>query len=95
MTNLLEQTNEPFPSIQRIAEVMRFLIEDLNRRDEVSTWASQWLLKYDDLSDDDHDGKILSALSRLSGADAPTIDRPYLYDVADFERWLSELEASA
>ena len=96
MENLLIPSNESFPSAERIAEVMRLLIDDLNQRENVTEWASYWSLKYDDYcEDDDYDNskRILTALDRLSGADAPTTDRPYLYDQLDFEDWLAELEA--
>jgi hypothetical protein len=43
----------------------------------------------------DHSGvddpAVWEAIKRLVAADMITTDRPYLYDIADFKRWLTDL----
>jgi hypothetical protein len=66
------------------------LIERRCSRDEASSWAEGWVVRdfQEDLFDD---LALLEALKVLSFADAPTTDRPHLYDTVDFRAWLHEL----
>jgi hypothetical protein len=77
-----------FPDREVVAQQILKLIDGSIGRDEVARWASHWLLRFDQT---DFDRKLFDAIDSLSGADAISTDRPYLYDISDFERWLGEL----
>lgn len=57
-------------------------------REEVADWAAKWV-RMDDPKVDD--SAVWKALTRLSGADMISTDRPYLYDENEFNSWLEEL----
>ena len=51
----------------------------------------QWLAAPDPAIDDQ---VVWDALNNLSGADAVSTDRPFLFDEIDFRAWLDELRRS-
>ena len=57
-------------------------------REEVAEWAARWVRMPDPKVGDP---LVWKALTRLSGADMISTDRPYLYDENDFNTWLKEL----
>ena len=50
----------------------------------------QWIAAADATGGDDP--VIWRALNNLAGADAPSTDRPFLYEEVDFRAWLAELQ---
>ncbi|ALG11684.1 hypothetical protein [Kibdelosporangium phytohabitans] len=56
---------------------------------EISSWAEREMLS----SEDDHitDLEAWSVLKILTGADAPSTDRDWLYYQEDFAAWLARL----
>ena len=38
--------------------------------------------------------QIWEALRRLIAADLPSTDRPYLYEIVDFQAWLADLRGT-
>jgi hypothetical protein len=64
------------------------LIDGTLSREDVSDWAMQWV----DARDPGVDDPVAwEALLDLSGADAISTDRPYLYEQVDFEAWRDAL----
>ena len=92
MVNTLNyQTNtNTLPSRQEVVLQLQGLINGLYTRVEVSDWATKWVVE-DDPNAEISDEGVWEALESLSGADLPTTDRPYLFEVEDFKIWLAEL----
>lgn len=66
------------------------LIDGTENRQEVAAWAMQWV----DADDPGvEDPAVWEALGNLAGADAISTDRPYLFEVVDFQAWLDELRS--
>jgi len=85
---IMSELDKP-PSRVEIIDKLKGLISGKNTREEVSSWASVWAFaKADDVSDQ----VALEALERLASADLVSTDRPYLYQEADFVRWLEDIE---
>lgn len=81
------------PSPPRRVEIRQMicdLIEGSRTREEITDWADSWMR--DDVRFDDP--ASWRAIIHLSGAITISTDRPYLYDRADFEGWLAELDAA-
>lgn len=72
------------PSRQQVEEKLKALASGDVSRLDAALWAEQFDL---DAVDDD---AVFRALDQLSGADTPSIDRPYLYGQEDFRAWLDE-----
>src|SRR4051812_41523002 len=75
------------PSRVEIIELLQGLIVGDATREEVALWASSWIPRLDEIDDP----QICRALDRLSGADAPSTDRQYLFMAVDFEAWMGDL----
>ena len=83
---------EAIPSRADVEAKLLDLIEGRLSREEVSSWAEYWLYEdFEEGRDLFDDPVLLDALDALSGADAITTDRPYLYGESDFRAWLDEL----
>lgn len=79
-----------FPDRQAVADKLRALIaggDDV--RDEIADWAMRYVLDND--GERVTDSGAWTALMELTHADAPTIDRDWLYGDVDFRAWLAEL----
>jgi hypothetical protein len=74
------------PTIEAVVAVIEQLITGQLSRDAVASWAEYWYTN-DDIR---LDTNIRTALYHLTGADAITVDRPYLYMETDFADWLNE-----
>ena len=61
-------------------------------REEVSTWAKEYIL-FDNpqIYPEIDDVVVKDALENLSSADLISTDRPYLYEITDFKEWLKAL----
>ena len=79
----------PAPSRAEVEARVLDLIAGRFTRDETTQWAMQWVGAKDPRVDDD---VVWRALNNLSGADAPSTDRPFLFEEADFRSWLAELQ---
>lgn len=75
------------PTKSDVVQKLQSLICGQLSRDEASNWADAWITRLDEIDD----LQVCRAIDRLCGADAPSTDRPYLYNQSDFERWLSDL----
>jgi hypothetical protein len=78
----------PTPSREQVEARLVDLIEGRRSREEVASWASQWVRAADPGVEDE---AVWDALLSLTGADMKTTDRPYLYEEIDFREWLEEL----
>ncbi len=78
------------PSRPEVVIQLQGLIDGVYTREEVSQWATKWVVE-DDPDTEISDEGVWNALESLSGADTPTTDRPYLFEVEDFKIWLAEL----
>jgi hypothetical protein len=80
------------PSRQEVADIFRALIERQKTPEEVSNWATEFII-YDDpqIYPEVNDSVVWEALKALAGADLPSTDRKYLYEATDFEEWLQKL----
>lgn len=76
------------PSRADVETKLQGLIEGRVTRDDATAWAMQWVAAPDSGVDDPI---VWNALNNLSGADAPSTDRPYLFTEIDFRAWLDEL----
>ncbi len=82
------------PGLADVIQKLRELVAGEASRQEVSEWASPWIVKFEDVQFDKNrelDRKIKEALDCLASADLVSTDRPYLYGQSDFERWLGKL----
>ena len=82
------------PGLADVIQKLRELVAGEASRQEVSEWASPWIVKFEDVQFDktrELDRKIKEALDCLASADIVSTDRPYLYGQSDFERWLGKL----
>jgi hypothetical protein len=79
------------PSRQEVAAKLQELIGGRCTREEAADWARQWV-REDHLRVDDFGA--WRVLKDLVAADLKTIDRPYLYQEADFRAWLEELRST-
>jgi hypothetical protein len=78
----------PPPSRDELRRQIVGLIEGTVAREAVTEWAMQWV----DATDPGVEDRIAwEILNDLVGADAPTTDREYLYERADFEAWRDAL----
>ena len=78
------------PSRQIIIDKLHELIAGgADERAEISSWAEREMLSSED--DDITDLEAWSVLKILTGADAPSTDRDWLYYREDFEDWLARL----
>lgn len=78
----------PAPSRAEVEAQLLDLVAGRRTRDEVTSWAMQWVFARDARVDDP---AVWAALNNLQGADAPSTDRPYLYGEVDFQAWLDEV----
>jgi hypothetical protein len=79
------------PTRAEIRQILCDLIQERRTRDEVTDWAESWMR--DEIRFDDRPS--WRAIIHLAGAISISIDRPYLYERADFEGWLAELDAAS
>ncbi|TCO50668.1 hypothetical protein [Actinocrispum wychmicini] len=77
-----------FPTRETLIERLRALLAGADRA-EIASWAEQYMLDGEDerVTDDE----AWDVLQAMTGADAPTTDRDYLYGPVDFEAWLARL----
>jgi hypothetical protein len=80
----------PPPTRDDVAGVIRGLITGDTSRADASAWAFQWVAA-DSRVDDP---VVWKALNYLAGADAPTTDRPWLFEEIDFRAWLEDVTGS-
>jgi hypothetical protein len=80
------------PTRTEIRQKLDALIDGTASREDVANWASQWVILP---NSNVHDEAVWRALTRLSGADLKTTDRPYLHDDEDFASWLSDFDLEA
>jgi len=80
----------PPPSRDEVERKLFDLIAERITREEASAWASPWASAYESGIEDE---AIRDALEGLYMADGPSIDRPYLYERVDFEKWLADFRA--
>ena len=78
----------PPPSREAVAARLEALIRGDTSREELSGWATRWVVMD---RPNVEDQRVWSALLALGGADMPSTDRKYLYHEADFRNWLDEL----
>jgi len=78
----------PAPSRAEVEARLRELISGALGRDEATAWAMQWIAAATPGVDDP---VVWRALGNLAGADAVSIDRPFLFEEIDFQAWLAEL----
>jgi hypothetical protein len=80
------------PSRAELAERLREIIRNPAARAATAAWASEYIV-FDapQLYPPIEDPMVSATLQRLSAADAPSTDRPYLYGEQDFLAWLEEL----
>ena len=76
------------PTRTEVAQVLRGLLAGTLARSEASRWAEPWVIGDARIGDE----VVWSALELLGAADLISSDRPYLYEAADFENSLSQLE---
>jgi hypothetical protein len=84
------------PNKKDIISKINDLIAGKISREEVSTWATEYIL-FDDpqIYPEIDDAVVWNAIKHLSGADLITTDRPYLYGITDFEEWLKPLQRTS
>lgn len=78
----------PPPTRQEVEAKLSKLLSGNASREEVAEWAAKWVRMP---APNVEDRLVWKALTRLSGADMISTDRPYLYDENDFTSWLKEL----
>lgn len=83
------------PTREDVAAVLRSLIQGHKTREEVSAWATEYIV-FDDpaIYPEVEDEAVWEALEALTGANLISTDRPYLYGAEDFQNWLDELISS-
>jgi hypothetical protein len=79
------------PSRDYLISILERLRSGDEVREEVSAWAMSII---DDDSIRIKDPVVWDILQLLGAVDLPSTDRPYLYDLADFESWILELSSS-
>lgn len=82
------ETAPPAPSRSELEARLNELISGELARDEATAWAMRWVAAPDAGVDDP---VVWRALNNLAGADAPSIDRDFLFGEDDFRSWLDEL----
>ncbi|APW62028.1 hypothetical protein BSF38_03560 [Paludisphaera borealis] len=75
------------PTRPEVATVLRRLNNGEQTRQSASAWACGWLVGDSRISD----LVVWEALELLGAADLVNTDRPFLYDVEDFQDCLSTL----
>lgn len=80
---------EPPPARRDVQAKLRDLLSGNVSREDVADWAAQWVRM---ANPNVKDLYVWKALTRISGADMISTDRPYLYGEQDFEAWLKELD---
>ncbi len=80
------------PTKEDIAKFIECLIEDTTLRDAIADWATYWY--FNDQFHLTNEG-IRGTLYLLMGADAITIDRPFLFQEEDFRDWLDQLQQTS
>ena len=80
---------QKYPDRAEIERTIADLIAGRITREEATRWADEVRLEGDrrEITDE----VAWDVLLTLCGADATTLDRPYLYMESDFYRWLNEL----
>ena len=83
------------PARADVASNIESLIKGNITRQEVAEWAAEYVT-YDDpqIYPEINDKAVWEALVALVGADQPSTDRPYLYELADFQAWLEALKGA-
>lgn len=79
---------QSMPTRDVVIERIERLCSGQDTRAEVATWAMS-IVDDDSLSVTDQ--LVWAALKRLGAVDLPAPDREFLYSVADFKEWQSEL----
>lgn len=83
-----EHVDGASPTRAEVEEKLAQLLADQASREEVAEWAARWVRDPDPNLDDP---RVWEALTRFSGADMISTDRPYLYEKEDFDSWLGDL----
>lgn len=89
MSGELMKSQDPIPTLECAIEKLDFLVQKKLSRAEVANWAEVWVVRLDEIDD----VKLCKAIDWISGVDAPTADRPYLYNEDDFKSWIVELSS--
>ena len=76
------------PSKSEVVEKLRSLASGTASREDVSRWAEKWVAAG---TPPRMERNLWDAVKFLYSADAISLDRPYLYDVEDFQRELVKL----
>src|SRR4051794_10146544 len=72
------------PSREEVEAKLEALIAGRTSREDIASWAAQWV----NLDDPPRgDSQVWSTLTILAGADMISTDRPYLYSEVDFRQW--------
>jgi hypothetical protein len=74
----------------RLVRKLRALEAGELSREAVATWAETLVVEEVRV-----ERALWNALVATSGADTPTVDRPYLYGPEDFAAWRADLEMTA
>lgn len=80
------------PTRTELATVIKALIKGERTREDVADWASEYVVYDEPIYPDVTDEVVWEMLNTLGGADLISLDRPYLYEVQDFLKWLDELK---
>ena len=89
MTTLASFESHALPSRSEVEARLRDLIVGRARREDVAAWASLVIAR----EPVGNDPLIWCTIDAMSGADAPSTDRRYLFVEADFCVWLARLRA--
>lgn len=81
-----------FPDRAEVEHKLVDLIEGRITRDEAHDWAIKIWINEDRI--DVTDRPAWGTVGHLTGADAISTDRPFLYDKGDFQNWLAELRST-
>ncbi|WP_158712354.1 hypothetical protein [Streptomyces sp. NRRL F-5135] len=80
--------SDEIPTLDVVRDKLVGLINGTMNREQVASWAWQWIAERDD---EVTDLRLHDHLDTLSGADSKVDPETYLYDQSDFEDWLRDL----
>jgi hypothetical protein len=81
----------PDPTWDNVESYLKGLVTGNVSREDASSWALRAMRATEN---QEFHPALWDALDDLMGADAISIDRPYLYEQEDFEAWLAALRAA-
>lgn len=79
------------PTRADVATAIKSMIKGERSREDVADWASEFVVYDDPIYPEVTDEVVWDMIGVLGGADSPSTDRRYLYEVEDFTAWLDEL----